>query len=48
MGAEIMNRKIIKGVLFSGGLAVAATAMAVYFINFISIKTLVLRDVYIT
>jgi hypothetical protein len=48
MRAGIMNRKIIKGVLFFGGLAVATVAMAVFFANFLSTKTLVLRNVYIT
>ena len=43
-----MSRNIIKGVLFFGGLAVAAAAMAVYFAHFLSTKTLVLREAYIT
>ena len=47
-GAVIMSRKIIKGVLFFGGLAVAAVAMTMFFARFLTIETLVLRDVYIT
>lgn len=42
-----MSRKIIKGVLFFGGLAVAMAVMTVFFTNFISTKTFVQKDVFI-
>ena len=41
-------RRIIKGVLFFAGLAVAVAAMTCFAMDFIQNETLVLKNVYIT